>query len=519
MRHLSRKSALLQPLALLLVAIIVALSLSCSSEPTQPGNQVSGSVNITIPKSSLVERIDVIRLQVIQNDQIVDSRETQLVNGKFDFGTFSIPTGDVIFSAQAVELPTDGGLEKVLYSNNVSVHVNDGDNVTVPLTLLPAVPMVKLTPFHDQAAVQTTYTTTLELWNISSFNHGMFRIDYDPDFFEFGGAVQANSQWGDLEILASFNTGEVILTVNRLNGLQTIPDSTELITINFNTLSLGTKTLDLSVDALSNNSGIVPEFASGLVYVDDATVDIVPNDQVGTLHGSVRNAQNNLPVVGALVTITGPVSNETTTDAMGQYQFADLPFGTYRLEVSAEGYITRASTQEINATDEQVDISLSTSLGADQYRIVLTWGAEPKDLDAHFYTLVDNIVYHVYFSDLGAQDSLPYATLDHDSTEGYGPETITVYSQVGPITFAVHNYSQFSDASAPKFAVSEAHVDLYRGNQLLQAFDVSPSATQEWWHVFDISTDGVVTVINTYSDSPPVFAFARMSDSPTKIEK
>ncbi len=506
MMNTKKSSLTAAVIALLLLTLLMTLLLSCSSKPTAGSERVDTSLSITIPKSSLVDRIDLIRLQIIVEDEVVDERETQLVDGRFDFGTISIPTGQVIFVVEAIENSIADAPEHVLYANTAIIEVEPGDEVTVPITLLPAVPMVKLTPYHDQATSQTLYSTTIELWRIGSFNNGIFRIAYDTDHFQFANAVQANSAWGTLDILADFEAGEVFLDVNRPLGLETIPVTTELVRVNFNVLDAGTATLDLSVDAMSNNSGIIPELVAGVLFVDDATVVISAEGSSGNMQGTVVNASNNNPIPNADVTLSGPVSRQATTNALGQFSFTDLPFGTYQLHVVADGFISRTSTQVVDELDEQVTVALSTQLGEGEFRIILSWSSQPEDIDAHYYTVVDNILFSVDYVNTGSADQLPYAVLDVDDQDGFGPETITVYDLVGPAAFAVHNYDQDAGGTAT-FAQSQAKVEVYSGSSLLQTFTVSPSATQLWWYVFNLSQSGTITTVNTYSDSPPSFAF------------
>lgn len=497
----------------------LGLTLGCSDKPSQNGDRVNAKMKISIPKTSFVNEIDIIRLQIVSDDEVVDSRETALIEGKFDFGTFTIPTGELTFFVAAVDLPLEDDEERILYASSQERIVEPGDDVTLEIELLPAVPMVRLSPFYSEAPFQTIYTATLELWNLSSFNNGTFRIDFDPDYLSFDGAVQANNQWGNLDILASFDAGGVTLDIDRLSGSDLIGGSPELVRIRFNTLSLGTQVVDLSVEALSNNTGIVPEFAAGLVYIDDATVEIVENLNFGTLTGTVRNASDNEPIAGALVTITGPTSNETNTNSQGQFEFTNLPFGTYQLEVIAEGFITRTSTQVVDEQNEIANISLSSSLAEGQYRVVLTWGEVPGDIDAYYFTVIDNVPYSVYFAETGSSTQPPFAVLDVDDRDGFGPETITVFDQPGTAVFAVHNFDQDIGGGEITLGQSEATVELYFGNELLQSFSVSPSATLPWWHVFELGPNGELIVIDEYSDSPPAIVAGKQIPLPEKTAK
>jgi hypothetical protein len=57
----------------------------------------------------------------------------------------------------------------------------------------------------------------------------------------------------------------------------------------------------------------------------------------GSLSGIVTNTLGTV-ISGAVVTVSGPASASTTTDANGAFQFSALPAGTYHVSVSKTGY-------------------------------------------------------------------------------------------------------------------------------------------------------------------------------------
>ncbi len=76
-----------------------------------------------------------------------------------------------------------------------------------------------------------------------------------------------------------------------------------------------------------------------------------------------------------------------------------------------------------------LNISLTTNLAAGQMRFVINWGADPRDLDSHLNTPeIEGNTHHIYYSNPGSATTAPYAALDHDYTQGYGPETMTIYN-------------------------------------------------------------------------------------------
>lgn len=118
------------------------------------------------------------------------------------------------------------------------------------------------------------------------------------------------------------------------------------------------------------------------------------------------------------------------------------------------------------------------------YRIELTWGAQPRDLDSHMYDAQDP-PNHIYYS---CKTCIPGSSLDLDDTSGYGPENIRI--------------EVLTDGPRDKY---EYMVRLYSGDQSSETSTVkvfrggnsAPSKTyyrtwndeQRGWHVFDILTD------------------------------
>jgi subtilisin family serine protease len=68
-----------------------------------------------------------------------------------------------------------------------------------------------------------------------------------------------------------------------------------------------------------------------------------PRGPTGTLAGRVTNATTGAAVVGATVTVTGPVNRTTTTNATGNYSVT-LPIGSYTATAAAYGYTSQTAT-------------------------------------------------------------------------------------------------------------------------------------------------------------------------------
>ena len=134
--------------------------------------------------------------------------------------------------------------------------------------------------------------------------------------------------------------------------------------------------------------------------------------------------------------------------------------------------------------------------------ISLTWGAYPRDLDAHLW-LPSSYSSHVYFANRGSLTSFPYASLETDNLSGYGPETISIsHTYSGTYQYAAYNYS-----NETSFKNSNAIVNVYQNSILVKTYNVSSASgdsSGRWWRVFTYNADtDVFTDQNTLLSSTP----------------
>ncbi|MGR5318460.1 hypothetical protein ACPV5U_29790, partial [Vibrio mediterranei] len=92
-------------------------------------------------------------------------------------------------------------------------------------------------------------------------------------------------------------------------------------------------------------------------------------------------------VVGADVTLSDDVGNSTTavTNAQGQYTVTGNVFEQGSVTIEQEGAITNTFLVPAGETTDSGVISLSEVLEATDMRIVVTWGATPRDMDNHLW--------------------------------------------------------------------------------------------------------------------------------------
>jgi uncharacterized protein YfaP (DUF2135 family) len=219
------------------------------------------------------------------------------------------------------------------------------------------------------------------------------------------------------------------------------------------------------------------------------------------LSGTVVDATTNQPVSGGDIRVLGTRLTAQTDDE-GRFRIEQAPAGSIALEISADGYSTDQSEPQLNAGQEtEVRVALSPGMKDGQMRIVLTWGKQPADLDAHLEgPLSGEQRFHVFHKQKGDLKSREFVSLDVDDRDGEGPETMTVLGvKPGKYHFFVHA-PETSGNESRVFSESNAEVKLYHGGQTYR-FRASSESPGNLWRVCDIEitpTGAVVERIDGY---------------------
>lgn len=280
-------------------------------------------------------------------------------------------------------------------------------------------------------------------------------------------------------------------------------------------LTQGTYSLNIYAE------GYLPFVIKDIVILPDETIYmettvVVPwksEETTAQVEGIVKNALDGKAVANASVMIR-PGWNNTggsyvtdqkgqllmeTTDQAGAFTMK-LPLGCYTIEIVKNGYITDYYNVVATAgrgADTQTFV-LVPVLANYEYRIVLTWGDTPQDLDSHLtYSKNEVQQFHIYYHNRTGKDgSLVIARLDRDDRSGYGPETITfsvnqTRLQNGVFRYTVWDYTNRGDSFSNELAVSGAVVRVYQGNHLAATYPV-PHEAGTFWCVFELTEEGIV---------------------------
>ena len=242
-----------------------------------------------------------------------------------------------------------------------------------------------------------------------------------------------------------------------------------------------------------------PAVVVPFVFPIEEQSNSVVEENPGSISGKVLDALS-LGIHNAQVEIVD-LDLSTTTSSDGSYSFSSIPPGTYGIVAYKIGYNPSAqvnirvfSGQETAA----LSIVLSSILAAtDEYRIVLTWGENPRDLDSHLWIPNGEQCYY-------ANKTVSGANLDVDDRYSYGPETITITDiSSGTYTYAVKHY-----AGTGKITTSGTKVEIYDDSGKIRTYEVDPNApcgdTGWYWTVFELDgNSGTITTINTFDSSSP----------------
>jgi uncharacterized repeat protein (TIGR01451 family) len=248
------------------------------------------------------------------------------------------------------------------------------------------------------------------------------------------------------------------------------------------------------------------------------------------LIGQITDAATGDPLTGVLVW-AGSVTNASGTN--GEYALAGVQATILNadFEASVRSGLAPLSVQfldqsTLNAvvvvaetngyfayTNNQIQLlpgqaltnsfSLSPILAPGTMRLVLNWGAQPRDLDAHLLTpAIDGQAYHIYYQ-TGSRGSLtnaPFAALEHDATNGFGPETVTI-AQFFPGTYSyfAHKYAGIGPLTG-----SAATLKIYTDAGLVQTLAAPSTGGGDYWIACTIDgASGNVTLVDLVQSASP----------------
>lgn len=342
----------------------------------------------------------------------------------------------------------------------------------------------------------------------------------------------------DIELTAESNDGSVYGKVLNSENNNPVPGATIIISQNGSIVTTAQSKNDGSYQVSlgdgvfyieTTKDGYIP-FREYVTISNDATTylqttKLVPGDKnaKGGFSGRIVNNVNNEPIEGVTLKLRkgwnnknqGEVIETLSTDANGNFVYeikelfgvpVKLEVGNYTLVATKDGYATTTHNIIVrpNIVTSGQNFSMSPSLGDGKYRIRLSWGVAPRDLDSHLVgPTADGGTFHLYFpmADAnGGHSNRDYYTLDLDDTTSYGPETTTIHKTVeGKYYFYIHNYS-----GEGSFGTSSAQVEVYKGDDVIAVYNAPLNQGYGiYWNVFVLdAAAGIITPVNTITDAP-----------------
>jgi len=223
-----------------------------------------------------------------------------------------------------------------------------------------------------------------------------------------------------------------------------------------------------------------------------------------TISGYIKDATTNNAIDSGTLSTNGIscqfVNNSTgvtytATILTGGIYTVQLPPGTYTRTVSCtSNYYANSTYTNITFTinSDQTNSSNQIPLApvvTGGYRIVLTWGSTPVDLDAHLICPDGTDVNYTNTSYLNGG-----VVLNHDERNGYGPECNTISGiTTGLFKYYVNRYTHDY-----KLINSQATVVVYWGSTQVKQYIMPINQSENSnWYVFSLQIDtNVITDIN-----------------------
>lgn len=287
-------------------------------------------------------------------------------------------------------------------------------------------------------------------------------------------------------------------------------------------LNYGNYTVVISATGYTTYTSTFSIRRDEVIYIEPLMMVNRSNVNPRVVSGTLKNALNRAVIPNATYKVrknwdnrTGDTVKEGKVSSSGSYVFTIDP-GNYTIEfIDQPSFINEYVNIAVTSSgDITKDAYMSFSENG-KLRVVLTWRGGPnyvmlnngtsfKDLDAHLFGAdINGGPLHVYYGSdpyWVSPSPNPYAKLDTDASEWYGPETVTLNAGLlrlntsGTYSYYVHNYSEESKNPGDRtdFYIADAKVKVYYGGELLETFYMPRNVDGNLWHVFDYDLRGGV---------------------------
>lgn len=236
------------------------------------------------------------------------------------------------------------------------------------------------------------------------------------------------------------------------------------------------------------------------------------NVSIGSNQIQIRDCDTGIGISGIPISVlsgNGSVIYTGSTGYNGLFTIngiSDLPDGEYNIVINSSGSSSSStyvgSSETITIRNGRIDNGNAISIpkqstgvtsGSNNkiIKLILDWSLEPKDLDIHVEFGTND---HVYWKD--KVDRTGQVKLDRDDIDSYGPETITIETNVSDskeYKCYIHNWTDsiIQNNYTNRLSASNARVRVYINNVHAKTYNVPSSLEGLVWNVCTIKNGAI----------------------------
>lgn len=367
------------------------------------------------------------------------------------------------------------------------------------------------------AAFAQTYTVTVSRDNLMGDAESLIQYTVNGHTETIRGNVSRGSSDGNVTVKRDPRTTDQIFTIHKAQGIhadiwlingmvdEDFADESDYydIALSGAKVTIANLTADIEMTTTVPENGYGLAFHAGTIFGDSYIQDAFMVEEMRTYQVKAIDAVTGEYLEDVEIHLdsgrAGDAFEPGFTDGLGLSR-QKLPYGSYTARFSKEGYISKTHQFSIGLSDLPVFATIALTRHTDKYRIVLTWGTLPHDLDAHLSgPMPEGGDFHIWWDQMTLIGGRNF--LDRDDRHSIGPETITIYHPAaGEYVYAVHDYSHRNVRNSTFLGWSRAVVDIYAGGELLHSIPVESGSAGNTWEVFRITQDDGVRITNRYYD-------------------
>ena len=163
------------------------------------------------------------------------------------------------------------------------------------------------------------------------------------------GDYETNTSWTGSFVFTGLPAGKYTLSASRTDLVEYTADIQ---------ISGGINLLDISMTSLIVDEGEGEEEGETEGEVEGEVEGEGETPAPGVLNGAIRNADTELPIFGAVVTLM-PGAYEQTSNRQGVFSFGDLAPGLYTIAATFAGYADFSADVDVDSGENGLDIYLS----------------------------------------------------------------------------------------------------------------------------------------------------------------